>query len=187
MLLWAHSHELDAMIAETLRDLNDWYDQSTSCLERMLLISKLANIELGGWLEEEFDRLIIEVAENRISDMNWLGKSVIKKNYGFSYKDHWRVMLTKIVGEMYALRVEKEMESEFPTELAQLTSLLTRLWDERCKFAHSDLEKNMNYLERKQLRFNAPSQTFAEYNQIKKILGDYKLVLFRILPDPSSQ
>lgn len=169
-------------IEQTLQDLDDWYNQSLANTERILLLSKLANIELGGWLEEEFDRLIRQVARNRISNEKWLERDVIKNANGFKYKNHWRVMLTKVVGEMFAERIEAEMEAKYPTELDCLDTLLNRLWDERCKFAHSDLEANKYDCSRQQLQFNAPSHTISEYRVLQKILINYKSVLLTTLP-----
>jgi hypothetical protein len=49
------------MIAETLTNLENWYKEPAGDNERPKLLSKLAVIELCGWLEEWMDETILLV------------------------------------------------------------------------------------------------------------------------------
>ncbi len=167
------------MVASTLIELDSWFREPGLNLDRTNLLSKLATIELCGWLEEEFDRLIRLVAHGRISDPTWIENQVIDITYGFSYNRHWRAMLCKVVGEVFALRVEDAMELAHPTELQQLKSLLGELWKDRCSFAHADLSANR---ENTQITFNAPSVAIDRHTKLKGILGRYEKIMLSVMP-----
>lgn len=169
------------MIAVTLSELDTWFNEPGLSLDRMNLLSKLATIELCGWLEEEFDRLIRIVANGRISDTNWVETDVIDNTFGFVYAKHWRTMLCKVVGEVFARRVEAAMDATHPADIPQLKSLLGQLWKDRCSFAHADLNANRANT---QLTFNAPSVAINRYNQLKPILGRYESVMVSVMPPP---
>jgi len=161
------------MVASTLQTLDVWFKEPTTSNDRTRLLSKLAILELCGWLEVEFDRLIRLVEAGRLNDPGWVEKHVIDKTNGFSYNSHWRPMLCKVVGEVFARRVEVAMEVAHPTELEQLKSLLGQLWKDRCSFAHADMNTNVAA----QQTFNAPSWTISQHATLKKILSRYEVVM----------
>jgi len=169
------------MVAATLTELDIWFNEPGLSLDRTNLLSKLATIELCGWLEGEFDRLIRLVAHGRISDATWVETNVIDNTNGFVYAKHWRAMLCKVVGEVFARRVEAAMDTAHPADLPQLRSLLGQLWKDRCSFAHADLNANRANA---QLTFNAPSLAISQYNQLHQILGRYEAVLIANMPAP---
>ena len=86
-------------------------------------------------------------------------------------------MLCKVVGEVFARRVEHEMEVAHPTELDQLKSLLGQLWKDRCSFAHADMNSNVAA----QQMFNAPSWTISQHTKIVQILGRYEQKLLVVM------
>lgn len=165
------------MVDTTLQLLDTWFKEPTTSNDRPKLLSKLAILELCGWLEVEFDRLIRLVAHGRLNDVEWVSAQVIEKTNGFTYNKHWRVMLTKVVGEVFARRVEERMEQVHPTELEQLKSLLGQLWTARCSFAHADMVTNVAA----QQLFNAPSWTINQHTKLKEILGRYEQTLVTVL------
>lgn len=165
------------MVAATLTELNTWYNVAGLSTDRTNLLSKLATIELCGWLEEEFDRLIRAVAAGRISDANWIENQVIENTFGFKYEKHWRGMLCKLVGEVFAQRVEAAMETAHPGDLQQLRTLLGQLWKDRCSFAHADLTANQAAM----LTFNAPSLAISRLATLKAILGRYEAAMVGVL------
>lgn len=169
------------MVAATLIELDTWFKEPGLSLDRTNLLSKLAIIELCGWLEGEFDRLIRIVANGRISDATWVEINVIDNTYGFVYVKHWRPMLCKVVGEVFARRVEAAMDANHPGDISQLKSMLGQLWKDRCNFAHADLNANRNNT---QLTFNAPSFAIGQYHQLKLILGRYEAIMVATMPPP---
>ena len=165
------------MVAATLQELDTWFKEPGTSNDRTKLLSKLAILELCGWLEVEFDRLIRLVENGRLNDSDWVEKKVIKATNGFSYADHWRPMLCKVVGEIFARRVEAAMEASHPTELDDLKSLLGQLWKDRCSFAHADMNANVAA----QQTFNAPSWTISQHVRIKNILVHYESVMMSVM------
>lgn len=161
------------MVANTLQALDTWFKEPTTSNDRPKLLSKLAILELCGWLEVEFDRLIRLVENGRLNDAEWVEVNVIKNTNGFAYNNHWRPMLCKVVGEVFARRVETAMEAAHPTELEHLKSLLGQLWKDRCSFAHADMNTNVAAAQ----MFNAPSWTLSQHTKLKQILGLYEVVL----------
>ena len=166
------------MVAATLNEIDNWFDEPGLNLDRTNLLSKLATIELCGWLEEEFDRLIRLVAHGRISDATWVQTEVIENTFGFVYAKHWRAMLCKVVGEVFARRVEAALDAAHPSDLQQMKSLLGQLWKDRCSFAHADLNANRANT---QLTFNAPSVAISRYTQLKAILANYEAAMVGVM------
>ena len=81
------------MVAATLKQLDEWYNElSAQSGDRPQLLSKLALLELCGWIEGEFDRLILKAEGGRLSDQKWLTKDVVDKTNGFTYSNHLRKM-----------------------------------------------------------------------------------------------
>lgn len=165
------------MVAATLQELDVWFKEPTTSNDRPKLLSKLAILELCGWLEVEFDRLIRLVEVGRLNDSNWVEKNVIKKTNGFSYDKHWRPMLCKVVGEVFARRVELSMEAAHPPELDQLKALLDQLWKDRCSFAHADMNTHVAA----QQTFRAPSWTITQHTCLKDILGRYETAMMQVM------
>jgi len=168
------------MIAATLTELNTWFNEPGLSLDRTNLLSKLATLELCGWLEGEFDRLVRLVAQGRIVNASWVETEVIKKTHGFKYEQHWRPMLCKVVGEMFACKVESAMDAAHPGDVPQMNSILNQLWITRCSFAHADLHANRS----SQLTFNAPSIAINHFNQLSSILTRYEAILIATMPNP---
>lgn len=164
------------MVATTLRELDQWFREPSLSIDRTNMLSKLATLELCGWIEGEFDRLIRAVADGRI-ESKWVEKEVIDPTTGFHYQKHWQKMLCRLSGEIFFRAVEDAMEVAHPGDLAQLTSMLGQLWKERCRFAHTDLTSNIAAA----VTFNAPSMTINQYTKLKKILDQYEVVMTSVM------
>lgn len=165
------------MVTATLTELDTWYNVDGLNIDRTNLLSKLATIELCGWLEGEFDRLIHIVATSRVNDPTLVETRVIETKHGFHYEKHWRSMLCKVVGEVFAQRVEAAMEVAHPGDLQQLRSLLGQLSSDRNRFAHADLTANKAAM----LTFNAPSLAINHHTTLRVILGRYETVMSGVL------
>lgn len=165
------------MVEATLRQLDTWYNEPSQGGDRPKLLSKLATLELCGWLEGEFDRLALLVEAGRLNDTDWVKKNVISRTSGFHYEDHWRPMLSRLVGEIYARRVERKMEHDYPGDLERLKSTLGTLWMIRCNFAHADITANVA----SQQTFNAPSWSLNQHRVLAKMLVRYELSLVAVL------
>jgi hypothetical protein len=161
------------MVESSLRELNIWYGEPTSIVDRPKFISKLAVLELCGWIEEELDRILLNLENPILNDDRWVRTEIIGKNYGFHYEKHFRGMLCKLVGESVVRRTESQMDQKHPGELQQLKSNLGSLWVKRCSFAHADMTTNV----RSQITFDAPSWAINQFTTIRRLLEHYEAVL----------
>lgn len=165
------------MVDATLKQLDIWFNEPSQGGDRPKLLSKLATLELCGWLEGEFDRLALLAETGRLNDPAWVRANVISKTSGFQYDNHWRPMLSRLVGEVFARRVESRMEVDFPGELDRLKSLLGTLWKIRCDFAHADMKANIAA----QQTFQAPSWSLNQHRILVKLLASYEQSMLAVL------
>lgn len=157
------------MLEETLKHLETWYREPSEGGLRSKLLSKMAVMELCGWIEGEFDRMVLASQNVCLRDEEWARGTVIDGNSGFTYASHLRPMLLKVIGEVSVRAVELKLEESHPGELDFMKSSLGSLWKQRCSFAHADLQSNVQ----SQQTFNAPSWSIAQYNRLKKSIGRY--------------
>jgi len=149
-----------------LKSIDSWYNEATQGSDRPKLLSKLAIIELCGWIECELDRVIERAEIGRLNDSSWVQENIIKNNFGFNYTMHFRPMLSKLVGEVHVRKIENRMEKEHPSELENLKSILGQLWKIRCSFAHADVASNVAA----QQTFNAPSWSINQHRIFKRLI-----------------
>lgn len=125
-------------IEKLLNDLQDLYDENTKSPVQQKYYSKLALLELCGWLEYLFDDIAYGVSIESMSDsadMDDLDRK-IKAIYGCSY-EHLRSLLTICVGLPRLLSVEEEFTKT--GELEILKSHLDSLWGMRKPAAHTSM------------------------------------------------
>lgn len=164
------------MLEETLKHLENWYREPSEGGLRPKLLSKMAVMELCGWIEGEFDRMVLASQGVCLRDEDWARSSVAESNSGFTYASHLRPMLAKVIGEVSVRVVECNLEKDYPGELDSLRSLLGSLWKQRCSFAHADLQSNVQ----SQQTFYAPSWSIAQYNRLKKSINRYDDALMAV-------
>lgn len=160
------------MVLQTLQEIDSWFKEPSLDGDKPKLLSKLAVLEFCGWIEEEFDRLIIVAENSKLNDPRWL-TSHIKKTNGFHYEKHWSRMFSGLYGEVLLRKIEAEMELNHPGDLARLKHSLENLWTQRCKFAHADLAVNISALP----TFQAPSWVISEYHHVHQILSAYEAII----------
>ena len=166
------------MVDATLKQLDDWYNEPNSQSgDRPLLLSKLALLELCGWIEGEFDRLILKAEDGRVRNRKWLKKDVVEKTYGFNYSNHLRKMFSYVFGELFVQRIEDEMETQFPGELDRLKITLQELWIRRCNFAHADFAANVAA----QRVFDAPSWSRGQLAIVGQLITKFDIAMTSVL------
>lgn len=154
------------MIATTLATIDAWYNEPTAGPERPKLLSKLALLELCGWLETEQDRIMVALDAFCLKDPTWTQREIIEKTFGFDYGKHFRPMLVKLIGEHLSRALENKIEQKHPGDLDRLRSSTGELWIKRCNFAHADMVTNAS----KQQTFVAPSWSINQHRILSKIL-----------------
>lgn len=150
-------------IEKSLQELDILYNQATS-QKKSIYFSKLALIELCGWIEETLDDIIIRHANRNLKEQinkTYCKKQIVKPNYGFEYERNLRPMLIKLIGLINIEKMEKSLEKT--AQITLLTTYLQNLKTTRNDAAHTHLKGVTR-------RYNAPSQTLGDYRNICAIL-----------------
>lgn len=150
-------------IESTLKELDKLYNQASS-QKKAIYFSKLAVIELCGWIEETVDEIILRHANRKLKNNDnktYCKERIIKNNYGFQYLQNIRPMLISLIGLISVEKLEDELEKN-----AQITILKNNLGNlklSRNEAAHTHLKGiTRNY--------NAPSKTIGDFNRISIVL-----------------
>lgn len=157
-------------IENTLIVLDIWYNEPSVGSERPKLISKLALLELCGWIEETFDEMIRNIGDQTLGDGKWVNEKLIDRTSGFKYDAHLRSMIVELVGEVFARRIEEKMEATSKGDLERLKSMLGELWKKRCSFAHANVAANVA----SQAKFDAPSWSINQHRILKKLFLSFE-------------
>lgn len=94
---------------------------------RALFYSKLAIIELCGWIEESMDSIIEMLSDKHLSEADnrdYIHNSVIRCTHGFHYNKNFRIMLINIIGLINVERLESKLDKhKFHSMKSNLGSL----------------------------------------------------------------
>ena len=85
-----------------LANLNalDKHYRNTSSPKDSLFYSKLALLELCGWIEESMDDVILKCGSRKLkvgSNKNYVEKMIVKRTHGFDYEVNFRFMLIRLI------------------------------------------------------------------------------------------
>jgi hypothetical protein len=150
-------------IKSTLEELDKLYNQASS-QKKAIYFSKLALMELCGWIEESLDDIVIRHANRNLKESNnktYCKDSIVKPNYGFEYKKNIRPMLISLIGLIELEKLETELEKS--AQLTLLKGYLGNIKDSRNSAAHTHLKGVTR-------RYNAPSRTIGDFNRISLII-----------------
>ena len=164
------------MVENTLTLLENWFKEPATDNERSKLLSKIALIELCGWIEAEFDDLILKAQNVVLKDEAWVRINVLNCTFGFHYAKHFRPMLTEIIGEVFVRRVENEMTSKHGAQFDGLKSSLGTLWDKRCDLAHGYMA-----VPGRMLTVDSPAWVKNQFLRIRKSLTLYESVIGQVV------
>lgn len=119
--------------------LSKAYDEASDP-KLQLFYAKLALMEVCGWIEETIDTLILRHAKHTLSstrEYDNFKKSVVDKQYGFSYNENILPMLIGLFGRVGTMEYESYHNA---TELELLKSTLGTLKEARNAHAHTHLK-----------------------------------------------
>lgn len=145
-------------IESTLRMLNRLYSASKTTKEATLY-SKLAVLELCGWIEESMDDIILRCSVRDVRDSinrKYIEENVVKKNYGFDYDRHFRKMLIHLLGVITVERLERRIDARVQ---ATFRATLRSLKPVRDSAAHTHIRGALGNI-------NAPSVTMRHYKDL---------------------
>ena len=155
-------------IQSNLQNLDRLFSKSRSQKEA-LYYSKLAIIELCGWIEMSMDDIILRCAMRKLklASNKKLAREFVKKNYGFHYSLHFRNMLTKLVGLIALERIERRLDQ---AKFIRLEAELSKLKLIRDPEAHTFIKGITRQID-------SPSITLAQFHVISDGLLDYDRIL----------
>jgi hypothetical protein len=144
----------------TIERLDRLYN--TSGNPEAIYYSKLAIIELCGWIEFCMDNIALNFANRRLITQSFkdIFSSLKDKNYGFGYKQNFRKMLSQTIGlhNMEGIEVSLTTTGELAILIATLDNLITL----RNDAAHTFIGATTTY--------QSPSVTKAQLLAIYPIL-----------------
>lgn len=163
-----------SIIQKNLLQLNKLYIQSSGKKKgrNALYFSKLALIELCGWIEESMDSIIYQCASRHIIDKSSSEfiKDIIARTYGFRYDADFRDMLIKLIGIINVENLEDKLNQN---KFHILKSTLGTLTISRNNHAHT-------YIKGVTIRIDAPSVTINHFSKVYEGLEDINKCIRKI-------
>lgn len=154
-------------IENDLKRLDGLYSQSLLGADARVPIyySKLAVLELSGWVEESFDLIAKRAIKGKLKSKKFkdLLDTAISRNYGFDYDSNFLGMLMKVVGLEPCERLHGHLNVS--GKHAVLTNELNAMIGQRRKAAHVHLASTTT-------SFDAPSVSLARMRKLFPILRD---------------
>lgn len=144
-------------INKNLNSLKTRYNNSKTLFDPMIY-SKLAVIELCGWIETSIDE-IIEKHRDRLLNSNYHIQKVssnISHSYGFHSKKHLKLLLSDLIGYKGIEHFESVSEIN---KIQNLYRELNELSDIRNQLAHT-------YIKGYTLQIDSPSRTLSRFENI---------------------
>ena len=145
-------------IENILLRLDTEYNASITDPDMPVFFSKLAVIELSGWLEDSIDEILYEYIGQHLLDSDVINpvKDIIQKNFGFKYGSNILKICLSVLG---ANNWENIVDKLKPVEYSNLKAITGSLTDSRNKAAHTSTVATRT--------FNAPSLTLADFRKLK--------------------
>jgi len=100
-------------ILENLNNLDSLYKKSVGAKEP-LYYSKLAILELCGWIEISMDDIVRQCAKKNLrnlSNRKYIEEEFIERTHSFGYSTHFRRMLIGVIGLNFIEKLEQEVDS----------------------------------------------------------------------------
>jgi len=153
-------------IESTLQELEMLYLQHQS-VKKDIYYSKLALLELCGWIEESFDAIVKTSIIDKLKSEAYKNilKATIKKNYGFQYSNNFRPMLTKAIGLYKSEKIERKIDSSGKVQV--LSTTLGNLKQVRDDNAHTFIRGTTTTVQ-------SPSITISQFQRIYPIIKEFE-------------
>lgn len=154
----------DQALRRTLATLDTRF-RNTSSAQEELFCSKLALIELCGWIEQAMDDIVCRCSNRRLanqSNIDFCDDQIVGTTYGFEYKKHFRGMLIRLVGIIGVERIETQISNY---HLERLKSSLGTLTTARNGAAHTHITGATP-------RMTAPSVLIAQLDMVLEDLNE---------------
>lgn len=153
-------------IQNNLTQINNLYQKSTS-QKHALFYSKLAILELCGWIEESMDDIVRKCAKQHLKNLEnltFVEANIIKRTYSFVYDPHFRNMLMQLLGIINLEKLEHNLDI---VKFHLMKSTLDTLKTCRDSEAHTHLKGTTK-------RLDAPSVTQSRFHVVYDGLEDFE-------------
>lgn len=158
-------------IAANLKKIECLYNSSTS-VQKSLFYSKLAVIELCGWIEISMDDLIDRLALRHLrqkKNITYIQKEVVRRTHSFDYENNFLLMIQAIIGRKGIEQMNKRVKDGL---ILPLIGALSTLKTARDQLAHQ-------YIKGTTVNIDAPSVTNARFFTVLKGLKSIETVLLK--------
>lgn len=162
----------DDKIKTVLEWAKERYDNPcTGDIDEGRLYSKLAILELSGWVEGSLKDILLKLVDKKLNDDKATKKfkKVIEKTRGFRYEDHFLNLLNKTVGFINKEVIEREINGKDCNKLQKFKNALNNLSERRNMHAH-----NFSYKPQKIFTMSDPSSMINCYENILPGLEAFK-------------
>ena len=149
-------------IENLLSDLEIYYN--SNAIPRSTHYSKLAVIELCGWIEESFDKIAERCIQNRLTTHQFrqiFNDGIKESNHGFAFTKNFRKMMISTIGVVNTEKLVLQLTSS--GEIIVLESTLDTLKTERNRAAHETTAGTMR-------TYQAPSITKQQLSDLYPII-----------------
>lgn len=145
-------------IPETLDHLCNLYDENSKDEQMVYYFSKLAVLELSGWVESMIDQAIKEHFTKCSQETQNDAEKIINKCYGFKYKENIRPLLSNTLGIKNLSVIEEKLSKNGDLDI--ITNTFGQLAKMRDILAHT-------YVASHQSTIDSPLETRAKYKRIE--------------------
>jgi reactive intermediate/imine deaminase len=145
-------------LLKTLNWLDQLYNDPTADNQKTSSYSKLALIELCGWIEETMDDIVLRCAKRCLkseANKKFIDKT-ISGTHSFEYEP-FRKMLMMVIGLATLEKIEEKLENT--GKISALKSALGNLKDSRNRAAHTHTKGTLR-------TYDAPSKTKYNFERI---------------------
>ena len=156
-------------ITGSLKAINRSYGKAVSQRDS-LFFSKLAILELCGWIEESMDDIVLRCAMRHLKvpgNRNYCKKEFVQRTYGFEYHKNFRFMLVRLLGLVNVEYIEARVNQ---TKQAAMIAALSALTTQRNVEAHTHVKGTTRHI-------NAPSVTLAQFQPLYNGLKEFDRVI----------
>lgn len=159
-------------LLKTLNWLDQLYNDPTADDQKTSSYSKLALIELCGWIEETMDDIVLRCATRCLqspANLKLIDKTV-HNTYSFEY-EAFRKMLMMVIGLATLEKIEEELETT-GSKISALKGDLGNLKRSRNQAAHTHTKGTLT-------TYDAPSKTKYNFDRIYALLTELDAELQR--------
>ncbi len=161
-------------ISSNLKSLDAKYRRTTSDMES-LFFSKLALLELCGWIEESMDDVILRCANRYLrvaANRKHAKENIIRPTYGFEYQRHFRRMLIQLIGLINVERIESKVD---PAKKAILQSTLGNLKESRNRVAHTHIKGIARVIDSPSITLNRFDHVYGGLMEFDAVIRNMRL------------